>query len=145
MDQLNVTRTVHIRATRAAVWDAITQPELLSEWFGDDADLVAEPGAAGSLTWNEYGVFHLVVEAVDPQNSIAIRWAREKDVDVTPTNSTVFRFVLEDREHGIDLTVIETGWESLEGDIEKHMQGNTDGWREELDELVAFLEKQDSV
>lgn len=145
MEPLSIVRTVHIRASRASVWEAISQPELISEWFGDETDLTLSPGASGSMTWNDYGTFRLVVEEVDEPNALAIRWAREVDVDPGETNSTVFRFTLADREHGVDLTVTETGWEKLEGDVAKAIQGNTDGWREELDELVVFLEKQDSV
>ena len=46
---------------------------------------------------------------------------------------------------GPPVTVRETGWEELDGDVEAAMKENTGGWVSELDELVAFLEKQDSV
>lgn len=145
MESLSIIRTVHIRASRDAVWEAITTPELISEWFGDETEIDLRVGGVGKMTWDDYGTFHLIVEEIDEPNSIAMRWAREKDVDPTPTNSTTFRFTLADREGGIDLTVTETGWESLEGDVAEAMKGNTEGWTQELDELVAFLEKQDSV
>ena len=145
MRELVVTRTVHINAHRSAVWAAITVPELISEWFGDSADLDLRVGGTGTMTWSEWGEFRLVVEEIDEPNAFAFRWAREKDADPTPGNSTLVRFTLVDKDGGTQLTVNETGWEQYEGDVAAGMTENTEGWTQELDELVAFLEKQDSV
>ncbi|MEO8935650.1 MAG: TGS domain-containing protein, partial [Burkholderiaceae bacterium] len=100
-------------------------------------------GGTGKMTWSEWGEFRLTVEEIDEPNFFAFRWAREKDADPTPGNSTLVRFTLVDKDGGTELTVHETGWEQYEGDIANGMRENTEGWIEELDELVAFLEKQD--
>jgi uncharacterized protein YndB with AHSA1/START domain len=143
--ELIVTRTVHIQATRSAVWAALTQPELISEWFGDETELDLRVGGKGVLSWDDWGSFRLVIEEVDEPLSLAYRWAREPDADPEPGASTLVRFSLENRVGGVDLTVLETGWDTLEGDVQAAMKGNQEGWLEELDELVAFLEKQDSA
>jgi len=145
MSELLVTRTVHINAHRSAVWDAITVPELITEWFGNTADLELTIGAPGRLGWDDFGEFRIVIEEIDEPNVFAFRWAREKDTDPRPGNSTLVRFRLADKDGGTELTVRETGWEEFEGDVEAAMQDNTGGWISELDELVAFLDKQDSV
>jgi uncharacterized protein YndB with AHSA1/START domain len=145
MSELTITRTVHIGAHRSAVWAAITQPELISEWFGDRAELDLRPGGVGSLGWDAHGTVRLVVEEVDEPNAFAFRWARDFDVDPTPGASTLVRFTLSDRDGGTELTVVESGWEDVIGNIEQGMADNTVGWHSELDELVAFLEKQDSA
>ena len=145
MSQLLVTRTVHINAHRSAVWAAITEPKLISEWFGDTAVLDLRVGGTGAMGWNEWGEFRIIVEEIDEPNAFAFRWARDKDADPVKGNSTLVRFMLVDKDGGTQLTVFETGWEEYEGDVPKGMKENTDGWFQELDELVAFLEKQDSV
>ena len=145
MTELIVTRTVHIQATRSAVWAALTEPELISEWFGDETELDLRVGGRGTLKWDSWGSFRLVIEEIDEPHSLAYRWGRRPDVDPGPGASTLVRFTLADRDGGVDLTVLETGWDELEGDVEAAMKGNQDGWLEELDELVAFLEKQDSA
>ncbi|HEX4401183.1 MAG TPA: SRPBCC domain-containing protein [Galbitalea sp.] len=145
MSELIVTRTVHITAHRSVVWAAITEPELVSEWFGDTAEFDVQVGGTGAMGWNEWGAFRLVVEEIDEPNAFAFRWARDKDVDPSKGNSTLVRFTLAEKDGGTQLTVIESGWEEYEGDIAAGMKENTEGWVEELDELVAFLEKQDSV
>jgi uncharacterized protein YndB with AHSA1/START domain len=142
---LSITRTVHIQAHRAAVWAALTEAELVSEWFGDTAELDLAVGGTGVLGWDAWGNYRLVIEEIDEPRVFAWRWAREPDVDPAPGTSTLVRFTMEDAAGGTSLTVLETGWNDLAGDVEAAMKGNEDGWIEELDELVAFLEKQDSV
>ncbi|MDQ1547595.1 MAG: hypothetical protein QOH69_2499 [Actinomycetota bacterium] len=145
MSELNVTRTVHINAHRSAVWAAITEPELISEWFGDTAELDLRVGGAGVMGWSEWGNFRFVVEEIDEPNAFAFRWARDTDADPVKGNSTLVRFVLDDQDGGTRLTVLETGWEEFEGDVATGMKENSAGWIAELDELVAFLDKQDSA
>ena len=145
MSELIVTRTVHINAHRSAVWAAITVPELVSEWFGDTAQLDLRVGGIGTMGWAQWGEFRLVVEEIDETNAFAFRWARTKDTGPGKGNSTLVRFTLIDKDGGTELTVLETGWEQLEGDVVSSMQDNAKCWVAELDELVAFLEKQDSA
>jgi uncharacterized protein YndB with AHSA1/START domain len=145
MAELIVTRTVHIMAHRSAVWAALTQPELISEWFGDTATLDLRVGGTGVMGWSDWGDFRVVVEEVDEPNVFAFRWGREPGKDPVAGASTVARFTLTDRDGGTELTVVETGWEEAGGDVESLMKGNDQGWLEELGELQAFLEKQDSA
>jgi uncharacterized protein YndB with AHSA1/START domain len=145
MSELSIVRNVQINAHRSAVWAALTEPELISEWFGDTAILDLRVGGTGAMGWAEWGEFRLVVEAIDEPNFFAFRWARSKDTDPRPGNSTLVQFTLTDHDGGTQLTVRETGWEDLEGDVDAAIHENTQGWRDELDELVAFLEKQDSL
>jgi len=141
---LEVTRTLDILAPREKVWAALTVPALINEWFGDESTFEPTVGATGSLTWADFGSYRLVIEEVDEPTLLAYRWARSKDVDPDTHNSTHVRFTLEDLGGSTRLTVVETGWESLEGDIEKGMAENTAGWHDELNELRAVLELQDS-
>jgi uncharacterized protein YndB with AHSA1/START domain len=145
MSELSIVRNVQINAHRSAVWAALTEPELISEWFGDTAQLDLSIGGTGKMGWTQWGEFRLIVEEIDEPNALAFRWAREKDVDPTSANSTLVRFTLSDKDGGTQLTVRETGWEEYEGDVATGMKENTEGWIEELDELAAFLEKQDSA
>lgn len=54
--------------------------------------------------------------------------------------STVFTFTLEATAGGTRLTVVETGFENT-GDPEQCMADHRGGWDEELDKLVALLER----
>lgn len=140
-----VTRSLHIGAHRSAVWEALTVPELLGEWFGDSAELDPRVGGAGVLTWDDWGSFRLVIETLDAPITFAFRWARERDADPGPDNSTLATFTLSEHDGGTEVTVVETGWDRLAGDVDAAMADNATGWERELGHLRDFLERQDSV
>ena len=71
-----VTRTVHIEASRARVWKALTDPEVMVKWFGDGVVFTAlEPGATGSIDWDDYGSFPIEITEVVPDGSFGFRWS----------------------------------------------------------------------
>jgi uncharacterized protein YndB with AHSA1/START domain len=144
-DEFTVRRTVAIAAPIEKVWAAVTDPQHISRWFGQAArldDLAV--GAGGSLTWDDYGTIPILIEELDPPRVVAYRWSNEAGQSgdperVDPLHSTVFRFTLEAVEGGTQLTVVESGFDSLSTPAES-MESNRGGWDHELDELVAYLE-----
>jgi uncharacterized protein YndB with AHSA1/START domain len=142
-DAFTVRRTVTIAAAPDRVWAAVTRPELITQWFGNVAQLDRlEVGAEGEFGFEGYGRFPIRVEEVDAPNVIAYRWGSE---NATPSDldghSTVFRFTLEPLDGGsaTRLTVVESGFDALD-DPAAAMESNRGGWDSELDELVAFVE-----
>ena len=144
-DAFTVRRTVTIAAAPEKVWAAVTKPELITQWFGNTAELDRlEVGAEGEFGFEGYGRFPVRIEEVDAPRAIAYRWGNE---NAKPTegldlaHSTVFRFTLEPLEGGkaTRLTVVESGFDHLQNPTAA-MEDNRGGWDSELDELVAFLE-----
>ncbi len=145
MAPLVVTRTLHINAHRSAVWAALTQAELISEWFGDQATIDLRVGGEGSNTWHDYGTGRFIVEEVDEPSTFAFRWPHQPGQDPHTDPTTLVRFTLVDSEGGTELTVTETGWDIFGDSAEPYAEDNRGGWDSELDELRDFLEKQDSL
>lgn len=144
IDGFTVSRTIRIAAPVEKVWAAITEPEHLSHWFPQSATLApAAVGATGAFTFEGYGTFPVVIESVDPHRSISYRWGNDnaKAIPLSDEHSTVFTFTLEAIETGTQLTVVESGFETL-SDPQASLEGNRGGWDHELDELVAYLEGQ---
>ncbi|TPG34561.1 SRPBCC domain-containing protein [Mycolicibacterium hodleri] len=142
MTPLDITRSIDIKAPVEKVWAAITEPDLIAQWFGDTAEFDATPGASGAFGWRDHGgAFRIVVEHVDKPKTLVYRWARDFDVDPTPANSTVVRFDLTATEDGTRLDLLETGFEEL-ADPQGAQSGNTEGWLAELGELVEFVESR---
>jgi uncharacterized protein YndB with AHSA1/START domain len=140
-----VRRTVTIAAPIEKVWAAITDAEHIARWFPQAAvlDEVAV-GARGTFTFEGYGDFPVLIEELDPPRMIAYRWSNDNAHAVAPDqvdldHSTVFRFTLEPFAGGTQLTVVETGFDTL-SDPAASMESNRGGWDWELDELVAYLE-----
>jgi hypothetical protein len=84
-----VTRSIHLLAQGEAVWNALTVPELVSEWFGD-----------GSL----------LLESAQPPSRVDYR----RSTDAGLASSIVI--TLEPSRHGTDVTVTDTGESSLSVD-----------------------------
>jgi uncharacterized protein YndB with AHSA1/START domain len=142
-DAFTVRRTVTIAAAPDRVWAAVTRPELITQWFGNVAQLNRlEVGAEGEFGFEGYGRFPIRVEEVDAPHVVAYRLGNE---NATPSDldghSTVFRFTLEPLDGGsaTRLTVVESGFDALD-DPAAAMESNRGGWDSELDELVAFVE-----
>ena len=137
---LSVSRTITIAAPPAKVWVAITEPEHIARWHTSAATLSAlEPGGTGHWTFDGEGDIPIVIEAVDPLRSITYRWSDKAGRQVNPSSSTIFTFTLESVETGTQLTVVETGFESLD-DPAKGLADNQYGWTRQLDALTSYLE-----
>jgi uncharacterized protein YndB with AHSA1/START domain len=138
---LDITRTIDINAPADKVWAALTEPDLIAEWFGDTCEFDATPGGTGLFGWKEHGQFRVVVERVDRPKTLVYRWARESGADPVPGNSTLVRFDLTENGSGTRLSLVETGFEELDDPQGAH-DGNVGGWLAELDELVEFVESR---
>lgn len=143
-EEFSVSRTVHVRAPRDRVWAAITTADGIAGWFGDTARLDdVRVGAPGSLGWQDFGDYALVVTAVVDGFLFEFRWAKDPGVEVGVDNATSVRFVLMDAPEGTIVTVVESGFDSLAGDDASRrelLHGNREGWDLELDDLVRALE-----
>lgn len=143
-DALSVSRTIRIAAPVDRVWAAITEPEHISQWFGESVLTGRRAGATGSLHWDDYGTIPVRIESVDAPRSISYRWSNDDAARALPTEvddavSTVFTFTLEAVEGGTQLTVVETGFETTSDPV-GNLASHRDGWDSELDELVAYVE-----
>ena len=138
-----VRRTITIAAPVEKVWAAVTEPEHLRQWFPQSAELEpAAVGATGAFTFDGYGTFPVRIEELEPPHVVAYRWGNDNAVPIEHLDagrSTVFRFTLEPVDGGTQLTVVESGFDTL-SDPAGSMEGNRGGWDFELDELVAYLE-----
>ncbi|MFC8923094.1 SRPBCC domain-containing protein [Cellulosimicrobium sp. NPDC057127] len=135
-----VTRTVHVRASVERVWAALTQEELVSQWFGQRTSLPdLRVGGEGTFGWDDNPGFAVRIEEYDEPSVFAFRWSESAGEALRPDSSTVARFTLVPDGDGTVLTVVETGFEHL-ADGRAALEDHRQGWTSELDELVAVLE-----
>ena len=104
MSQRVVTRSVVVPAPVEDVWDALTDPHRLEDWFADEIDADGfEPDAEVVFRWHESDEERrAVIEDVDAPRRLAFRWAARGD------ESRVV-FELDDEAAGTRVTVVETG------------------------------------
>ena len=133
-EALEIVRILDFDASPTRVWSAITDPQELSQWFPDRAELELVPGSRGSFTWENHGTFPVDVLEVDPPKRLVWRWPGNDERTIDEYSTKVEWELTAREDGGTTLRVRETGFDS-----EKHHGENTSGWTHELGELVEYL------
>jgi uncharacterized protein YndB with AHSA1/START domain len=102
---MEVTREVELPAPPDEVWEALTDPEKLEEWFATEVELEVRTGGVGVFRWGNGETRTAVVEEVDPPRRFGFRWA-----DADEAESEVL-FELEETAGGTRVTVREASCE----------------------------------
>jgi uncharacterized protein YndB with AHSA1/START domain len=98
---MEVEREVLLEAPPDEVWEALTDPAQLEEWFANDVDFDVERG--GVFRWDDGDLRYAVVEEADPARRLAIRWW-----DATGGEESEVVFTLVAVPEGTRLVVTET-------------------------------------
>jgi uncharacterized protein YndB with AHSA1/START domain len=69
---MEVEREITLDAPPEEVWEALTEPERLEEWFAKDVVFDLERG--GTFRWGDGETRHAIVEEAVPERRLAIRW-----------------------------------------------------------------------
>jgi uncharacterized protein YndB with AHSA1/START domain len=99
---MDVRRETVFEAEREEVWDALTDPARLREWFANDVDFDARPGGSGTFRWYDGSVRHARVERVDEARELEFLWWDEAG------GESVVSISLADCEEGTRVTVVES-------------------------------------
>jgi uncharacterized protein YndB with AHSA1/START domain len=134
-----IERTIELPQPPAEVWAALTTAEGLASWFGDEAEIDLRPGGTARMSWKGGPSVEMRVERAEEPRVFAYTWPIYGQTEDDPRRTYV-EFTLEPSGPGTQLTVTETGFAQLPEDAHrKAFDGNTDGWRKELDELAGYL------
>ena len=135
-----IQRTVELAHPPAKVWAALTTAEGLGTWFGNQASIDLRPGGTAQLSWSTGDKAHLQVERVEEPRVFGYTWHIYGLPEDDPRRTYV-EFTLEPVGTGTRLTVVESGFAQLSDDAYRTAyKGNTDGWANELAELVDYLD-----
>jgi uncharacterized protein YndB with AHSA1/START domain len=136
-----IERTVEIGHPPAKVWAALTTAEGLGTWFGNRAEVDLRVGGQAKLSWDSGDTATLTIERLEPPRVFAYTWPIAGLPDGDPRRTYV-EFTLEPNAGGTTLTVVESGFAQLPdaGAHKVAFSGNTEGWKNELGELVAYLD-----
>ena len=143
-DAFTVRRAIRIDAPVEKVWAAVTEPALISQWFGRAEFSGVEAGSLGTLSWEGRDPIPVRIEAVDAPHSITYAWNNDDASGTVPlrfdeSTATTFIFRLAPVDGGTELTVVETLFERT-SDAGANMAFHRIGWTAELDKLVALVQ-----
>ena len=137
-----ITRTLDLAHQQAQVWAALTTLDGITGWFGSHAEGELAPGHDVRMRWEQYDNAEgtLEIKVIDPMSVFGYTWAVNGAPKGDPRRTYV-EFTLEPTEHGTRLTLTESGFAQLPDEwLEPSYQGNLEGWRTELAELVVYLD-----
>jgi uncharacterized protein YndB with AHSA1/START domain len=80
---VEVTREVVFPTPPEEVWEALTEPERLEEWFANEVELDVRPGGAGLFRWDDGEERHAVVREVEPGERLVLDWDDQGEVVFT--------------------------------------------------------------
>src|SRR5438105_12776618 len=97
-EAVQIEREIVFPASPAEVWEALTVPERLEEWFATEVELDAQPGGEGVFRWGDGDERRAVVREAEPEERLVLDW--------DDTGEVVLE--LEEVDGGTRLHVIET-------------------------------------
>src|SRR4051794_11339492 len=139
MEYGSIERELHIQAAPEVVYQVISSPEHLREWWPDEADLEATPGATGTVGFRQADeLMHqsLTVIEADPPRRFSIRWAYDGDA-ATVENSVLATFDLVPHDGGTLLRFAETGFDEANWSEDAY-KDHISGWDYFLPRLVPY-------
>jgi uncharacterized protein YndB with AHSA1/START domain len=72
--ELHIEREVVFPADPAEVWEALTEPERLEEWFATEVELDPRPGGEGVFRWGDGDERRATVREVEPEQRLVLDW-----------------------------------------------------------------------
>jgi uncharacterized protein YndB with AHSA1/START domain len=147
-----IERDILIEAPVEVVWRAVTEPDQISSWFTDAAEIDVREGGEGTLTWNERATSRresskpatarISVETIAPPRTFSFRWAHPEGVEARQDNSVLVEFTLLPEGEHTRLRVVETGLLELawpDADKATYADEHTTGWETHLASLRDYV------
>jgi uncharacterized protein YndB with AHSA1/START domain len=143
-----IERKVVLKATRARVWQALTNIEEFNSWFRVKVPgRKFEPGQkySGQVAHPgyEHVVFEVTIEKAEPQRLLSWRWhpaAIDPKVDYSSEPTTLVEFQLQDAVGGTLLTVVESGIDQIP--VARRLdlfRMNSGGWDAQLQNIETHV------
>ena len=142
-----IEKAILLRAPRARVWRALSDPRQFSQWFGVTVDTPFTPGARirGGVTHPGYEhlKFDITIDQVVPETLVSWRWHPHpidvtQDYSVEPTTLVVF--TLEDAPGGTMLKVVESGFDAIPSARRLDAyRGNEEGWTAQMTSIEQYV------
>ncbi len=145
-----IEREIEIDAPIEVVWSVITEPEHITGWFTDSAELDVRPGAEGRFGWDRETtssrmVVNLRVERMDPPRFFSFRWNYPDGEEPTEANAPLVEFDLEERGRSTRLRLVESGIDRLTRPDEAkqtYFDEHSRGWLTIIERLRDYALKQ---
>ena len=149
METGTIEREIHIDASPEVVFDVVSNPEHVREWWPSEAEYPAEPGGAGRIGFRdpqtgEIGWVQFQVVDAEPPRLFSFRWTHEEGETAEQGNSFLVVFELEPAGDGTRLRMTESGFRERgwdEAKVAHEYAEHVTGWDFFLPRLPVYAEK----
>jgi uncharacterized protein YndB with AHSA1/START domain len=135
MKEMTVERSIWIPAALERVWQAVTAPEELGQWFlppALGASIKRDEGGKLFVSMGEMSVPFAVIEALDPPRRVTSR--------TLPDGLLTTTFALQPEQDGTRVTVTLAGLDDLPEEAARERLGpSSAGWEKALENLKAYV------
>ena len=143
-----IERELFIEASPEVVYEVVSSPDHVKQWWPDDARYEPVPGSAGEITFGDGDagrkvVAFTVVEARPPR-TFSFRWTHPADQPAAVGNSLLVTFELSPSGDGTLLKFTETGFREMGWEaavLEEQYREHTTGWDFFLPRLAPYATK----
>lgn len=147
MEYGGIEREFHIDASPEVVFEVISSPAHIREWWTDEADLEPAPGAIGELVCGDKAtaqaeVVPITVVDAEPPRLFSFRWVYPDGEVATPANSLLVTFELVPSGAGTVVRLTEAGFREMRWEaavLEEQYKEHCVGWDTHLARLGEYL------
>jgi uncharacterized protein YndB with AHSA1/START domain len=130
-----IEREIYVEAPPEIVFDVVSSPDHLKEWWPDDARYEPTPGSTGELVFGDRDADGMVVAftVVDarPPRMFSFRWTHPAHEVAVEGNSLLVTFDLTPKGAGTLLKMTETGFREMGWEVallEQQYREHVTGW-----------------
>lgn len=142
-----IEKQIQLKAPRSRVWKAITDSKEFGTWFEVkfDEPFVAGRPIVGAMTYKgEELEFKMTVARIEPEHLFSFHWTPfgiDKTVDYSGEKPTLVEFILQEKNGGTLLTVVESGFDHVPlARRAKAFEMNSMGWGIQMTQIEKYLE-----
>jgi uncharacterized protein YndB with AHSA1/START domain len=135
MEYASIERELHIDASPEVVFEVLSSPEYIRDWWSAEAEFEPVAGAISRFTWTDKDTGRhesspFTVVEIDPPRTFSFRWTHDEGEPAASDNSLLVTFELVPVGEGTTVRFRESGyrergWEAavLEAYYNDHRQG----------------------
>lgn len=131
MEYASIEREIHVDASPEVVFEVVSRPEHISQWWTDDAKYEVAPGAVGEFVWGDRAqVVPMRVVSAEPPRLFSFRWCHN-DGDVDSADSLLVTFELTPSGSGTTIRLTETGFREMgweQAKVAEQYLDHSTGW-----------------
>jgi uncharacterized protein YndB with AHSA1/START domain len=145
MELRSIEREVFVEASPEIVFDVVSSPEHLKQWWPDDARYDPTPGSAGEIVFgtdDDRTVVGFTVVDARPPRTFVFRWTHPLDQTAAEGNSLLVTFDLTPVRGGTLLKMTETGFREMGWEVavlEQQYREHLTGWDFYLPRLAPYV------